>query len=699
MTNVNISSLEDIVSLKEGTEVEFKLAGGKNGQGEVPKDVWKSLSAMANTNGGDIFLGVREKPEGKFTVEGVTKADKMIADLWNTLNSGKVSVNHLDHQDISAITLNDKTIIRIHVPRANRQQKPVYLNGNPMQGTYRRLNEGDHLCDAESVRRMMAEQVEESRDSRLLEGFTLDDLDMDSFQEYRQLFQNHKPTHPYNKHDHQEFLRCIGGWRKDRKSGDEGLTLAGLLMFGQLPSIQEALPNYLLDYQERPEARVELRWVDRVTLDGTWSGNLFDFYRKVINKLTADLKIPFQLDGGLRNDNTPVHEALREAFVNTLVHADYSGRMSVLVVKRPDMFGFRNPGLMRIPVEQAIQGGDSDCRNRTIHQMFLLIGLGERAGSGIPKIYSSWSSQHWRQPLLHERIQTEQTLLELRMIDLMPATAITQLMERFGPRFTHLNHLERVILATAQIESVVNHARMQEISTEHPSDISRALQQLVREGLLETSGSGRGMIYCLPGAHLPTPDVPFPQEVGSLLMEAPEHAFIEPHFENSSVIQPGSDGLPVYSDDLETSSDGLPPSSDGLSTCSDGLNSGSDGTYQAPERHQDGGLIVTNLAGVSPADRENLMLLTEKSRKKKRLPSDEMEQVIISVCNECYLSLRVLAELLDRSPDPLRQSYLNRMVKEKKLRRAFPLEPNSPKQAYTSAEPTPGKASIADDEQ
>lgn len=45
-----ISSLEDIVSLKEGTEVEFKLAGGKNGQGEVPKDVWKTFSAMANTN-------------------------------------------------------------------------------------------------------------------------------------------------------------------------------------------------------------------------------------------------------------------------------------------------------------------------------------------------------------------------------------------------------------------------------------------------------------------------------------------------------------------------------------------------------------------------------------------------------------------------------------------------------------------------
>lgn len=60
---------------------------------------------------------------------------------------------------------------------------------------------------------------------------------------------------------------------------------------------------------------------------------------------------------GQRQDDTPVHEALREALVNTLVHADYTGRISVLVVKRPDMFGFRNPGGLRLPIEQVIRGG------------------------------------------------------------------------------------------------------------------------------------------------------------------------------------------------------------------------------------------------------------------------------------------------------------------------------------------------------
>ena len=72
-----------------------------------------------------------------------------------------------------------------------------------------------------------------------------------------------------------------------------------------------------------------------MTTDGSWSGNLFDFYRRVFTKLTADLKVPFRNVGGVRQPFGPVHEALQEALVNALIHADYTGRASVLVVKRP----------------------------------------------------------------------------------------------------------------------------------------------------------------------------------------------------------------------------------------------------------------------------------------------------------------------------------------------------------------------------
>jgi len=423
----DIQSLTDIQLLRESVDLECKLALGRNGQGALPEDFWPTYSAFANTGGGVVVLGLREN-NGAFSVEGVTNIAKVRTDLFNSLqNPQKISVNLLVDADVTELALPEGNLLVIRIPRADRKQRPVYLRGNPLGNTYIRRNEGDRRLLEEDVKRMLAEQLEDSRDDRILPGYGQADLCLETLRSYRQVFANRDPGHPWSTLDDESFLSRIGGWRQDRETGENGLTLAGLLMFGWMSSIQEALPNYMLDYQERPEAKIERRWMDRVTLDGKWSGNLYDFYRKVYLKLTEDLKVPFSLEQGERKDETPVHVALREALANVLVHADYSERASVLVVKRPDMFGFRNPGLMRIPPEIAIRGGEHDCRNRTLHKMFRFVGVGEQAGSGIPKIYDGWAEQHWRPPALYERIEPyNQTLLELRMVDLLPQALSTR---------------------------------------------------------------------------------------------------------------------------------------------------------------------------------------------------------------------------------------------------------------------------------
>lgn len=174
------------------------------------------------------------------------------------------------------------------------------------------------------------------------------------------------------------------------------------------------------------------------------------------------------------------------------------GEKSILAVKRPDMFFFRNPGLMRVPVEQAVLGGASDCRNRNLQRMFRHIGFGDQAGSGIPKIYRNWKEQHWRSPRLAEDAGLEFTLLELRMVSLFPEDGLKLLDELFGERFRTLPELERVILVAAVAEDSVNHARIKEMSTRHPKDISAALAHLVQEGMLVKQGETRGSTYTLP---------------------------------------------------------------------------------------------------------------------------------------------------------------------------------------------------------
>lgn len=139
-------------------------------------------------------------------------------------------------------------------------------------------------------------------------------------------------------------------------------------MFGEYNNITDVLPNFMIDYQEKSNDK-NIRWLDRIIPDGAWSGNIFDFYLKIIRKLEADIKVPFSIKQNIRQDDTLIHQALREALINTLVHAEYSQSASVKVVKSEEGFTFRNPGLMRIPPEFALLGGESDCRNRKLENI------------------------------------------------------------------------------------------------------------------------------------------------------------------------------------------------------------------------------------------------------------------------------------------------------------------------------------------
>lgn len=682
---ITLHSPADLELLRESIDLECKLAAGRDGKGALPEDFWPTYSAFANTGGGVVVLGVREK-KGQFHLEGIANPAKVRKELFDNLNNRKqVSANLLSDASVQEVELDGRTLLVVEIPRANRKQRPVHLTHNPFGHTYRRLNDGDRVLPDEEVKRMLAEQVEDSRDDRILKGYHLDDLCEETLRAYRQVFANREPAHPWNALDDQEFLRQIGGWRRDRETDTAGLTLAGLLMFGWMSTIHEALPNYMLDYQERPEARTELRWVDRVTLDGKWSGNLYDFYRKVYLKLTADLKVPFKLEKGERQDETPVHVALREALANVLVHADYSDRASVLVVKRPDMFGFRNPGLMRVPPEVAIHGGEHDCRNRTLHKMFRFVGVGEQAGSGIPKIYAGWKDQHWRAPALFERNEPySQTLLELRMVDLLPDEVLAALRLQFGAGFDQLSHDERLTLAAAASERTISHARIMEMTGMQSMEASRLLQGLVRAGFLESHNPGRGAVYCLPGAALPTPEDVFGSS--GHLPERFRH------------LNGSSEHLPDSSGHLVGSSGGLAGSSGHL-TDSSGHSAGSSGHLigtgdtDCPRDTQGRRLtekldapMIDDLAVLDDEFHRKLIEQALSARAYRKLDADEMQRIILQVCRGHYVTGSCLAELLKRNADSLRKQHLKQLVQTGRLRLAFPTAPTHQMQAYRSTE-------------
>ena len=616
----------------EAVDWEFKSA-----KGGVPGNLWETVSAMANTDGGIIVLGVREE-DGKAIPDGLPAdvVENHRRSIWNTLNNrGKISVNLLENDDLSVLPLGSLFLLVMRVPRASRSERPVYLNGQPFGHTWRRNHEGDFRSTDAEVRRMFADAEDTPADQRILDGFSLADLDPASLTQYRQRFRAAKGDHPWLALEDQSLLEKLQGWRRERAAGREGLTLAGLLMFGRSEAIRDpaAAPEFFPDYREKLDP--ELRWTNRIYPDGTWEANLFQFYQRVSPLLAAGLPTPFQLEAGVRRDETPAHEALREAFVNALVHADHSAPGGIVIERYPDRFVLANPGTLLISLEQFRRGGVSECRNLALQQMFLMIGGGERAGSGVDKIRKGWQSRHWRPPLLRTGIRPDRLELLLPMVSLIPDGTIASLEQRFGkPTVAGLGSDALQALATIEIEGSVTNSRLQELLDRHPSDITRLLQNLCSNRFIDTDNRRRWATYRFKNRnHAPG------------LFDTPTTPGDSSHNEGNSSHNPADSSH----------------------------NEGNSSHNPADSSH------------IQAIDTAGLSKMVHKVAQSERTQPALMEQAILELCRDQFLTAQQLATLLNRNPAALRNRYISPLVAAGKLQKRFPHQGNRPDQAYIAS--------------
>ena len=399
--------IERLVKQGEVAQTECKDASGG-----LPDSLWESYSSFANTDGGVILLGVKEV-DHKFSIAGVPKAAMLIKQFWDGVNNReKVNVNILFDRHVYSVKCRGRDVVVIEVPRADRRERPVYVGKDMFNGTYRRNGEGDYKCSREAVLAMLRDASDVTADATVLESLTVADLNPESIRHYREEFSRFRPRLAWNKLSDEEFLKKIGALGRG-DDGDLHPNIAGLVCFGDFVTIMHELPNYFLDYRERSSDSA--RWGDRVcSSDPTWSGNIVDFFYRIYDKVTSSVKTPFALDENDRRiDETDVHEAVREVIANALVHADYHGRQGIVVEKRFNEIQVSNPGTMRISKEVAIEGGRSDPRNAQVFNIFSLIGIGERSGTGLSNLYALWDQHGFATPLIREEFDPEKTIVNI----------------------------------------------------------------------------------------------------------------------------------------------------------------------------------------------------------------------------------------------------------------------------------------------
>ena len=507
----------DITQFRENNRYEAKLA-----KGGLPKSIWETYSAFANTDGGLILLGVKENADHSFKIEGVDNPELLIKTFWDTVNNqNKVSINLLLNKHVYTKEIEGKSVIFIEVPRAERQFRPVFIDNDVFSGTYHRNGEGDYHCTKEDISELFRDASVASVDTKVLKEMDESVFCMESIKGYRNIFRTLHGNHVWDSLDNIDFLRKIGAVGLSTETGKLHPTAAGLLMFGYEYEIVREFPQYFLDYQEKFDSKI--RWSDRiVSSSGEWSGNIFDFFFKIATKLTEDIKRPFKLEGMFRVDDTPVHKAIREAFVNTLVNADYYGRQGIVIQKYADKFVFENPGSFRIPLKDAFDGGISDPRNATILKMFSMIDIGERAGRGIPGIVSVWEENFKSEPVYVQtsnpsRVKTVLDISSLVNGDVIPSDkdgfqAINEVSSDKSSdkdEFQAINEVSSdksnqkqenvekellTILADKQEHSVSELAKVVGLS---PARTRAIAAELVSKGLISAIGANRNRTYRL----------------------------------------------------------------------------------------------------------------------------------------------------------------------------------------------------------
>ena len=144
--------IDSLVQENESVEIEFKSA-----KGGFPNSFWETYSAFANTEGGTIVLGIKEKGR-TVHIEGLDKEQlhEYKTRFWRDVNNKQViNQNLLKEENVKEGEYQGKGLLVFSIPRATRTERPVHKAQNPLNGnTFKRNYEGDYRCTDQEVRRM-----------------------------------------------------------------------------------------------------------------------------------------------------------------------------------------------------------------------------------------------------------------------------------------------------------------------------------------------------------------------------------------------------------------------------------------------------------------------------------------------------------------------------------------------------------------
>jgi ATP-dependent DNA helicase RecG len=339
----------------------------------LPGNLFETICAMLNRDGGDIILGVKDNG----SIIGVTETfvPTMVTNLVNLSNNNQ----KLDPPFIlypQTYTLGAKIIIHIQVPASSQVHKTAGV-------TYDRSNDGDFKVMAPHL---VAEIYNRKR-NHYTEGIIypavrMEDLNQSLFSKVRNLIKSNHANHPWLALDDTQLLQKAGLWKRDYQTGQEGYTLAAVLLFGKDEVIQQVVPHYKTDALVRIQDK--LRYDDREYIQT----NLVDAYEQLMAFVSKHLPDRFYMEGNQRISLRT--KIFREIIANIIAHREYTNAQPATLIIKSDAIETENANNPHGSGPISADAFTPFPKNPTIAKFMMQLGWVEELGSGVLNVNKYW---------------------------------------------------------------------------------------------------------------------------------------------------------------------------------------------------------------------------------------------------------------------------------------------------------------------
>lgn len=623
--------LESLNLLDENERIEAKRAS------EVGKSVLETICAFANEpglGGGWLLLGVVREEMALFPsyeAEGIEQPEKLGAEIATQC---RTTFNQPVRVEVNTETVNGKAVLVVHVPEAQPQDKPIFFKGQGLpKGALRRISSTDQHCTDDDLAVFYQGRQQESFDGTLVADTMMDDLQPEAIADYRQSRAQANPDAEELRWSDEDLLQSLGCIRRNAQGAWQP-TVAGVMLFGKPVTLRRCFPMTRVDYIRVPGRE----WVPNPdsrfdTID--LRDPLLRLVRRAQAAILDDLPKGFALqEGDLQRRDTPAIplRVIREALVNALMHRSYRSHSPVQIIRYANRLEIRNPGFSLKSQDHLGEPG-SQLRNPKIAAALYDTRLAETKGSGIRVMRESMEQAGLTPPLFESDRGNDQFVARYFFHHFLGAEDIAWLAQF---KELQLNEDEAKALIVVREAGAIDNGTYRELTKVDTLTASQALRRLRDAGLLAQKGRGSATYY-----------VPTDRLLDKALSSNPEV--------------------------LSSESGGLSSNPPALTGNPEPLSNNPADKYDEALRSQ----LLDGIPGT---------LAAKVGAVGKRHPPQEVQEVVVALCQVRAWSADELSTVLRRNPEVVRQSYLRPLMREGRLAMTNPQEPNDPQQAYRAVE-------------